>query len=279
MTPIIIRTLPEMLSISRHWEPGKKIGFIPTMGYLHEGHISLVKAAEKECDIIVVSIYVNPSQFGPNEDFSSYPRDLERDLSLLSTCHVTYIFCPSDRDMYPEDYRTWVNVDELSNVLCGKSRPGHFKGVATIVAKLMNLVNPTYLYMGLKDYQQLVILDKMIQDLHIPTVIRRCPIVRESDGLAMSSRNKYLNPDERQRALSLFRSLQAVQTYAASKATNVTNAKKIMRDILNEAKGKIDYVEIVDEKTLEPVDILKHGNRALLAVYFGKTRLIDNMEI
>jgi pantoate--beta-alanine ligase len=279
MSPIIIRTLPEMLAISRHWEPGKKIGFIPTMGYLHEGHISLVKAAEKECDIIIVSIYVNPSQFGPNEDFSSYPRDLERDLSLLSQCKVNYVFCPLDSDMYPKDYHTWINVDELSNVLCGKSRPGHFKGVTTIVAKLMNLVNPTYMYMGLKDYQQLVILDKMITDLHIPTVIRRCPIVREHDGLAMSSRNKYLNPNERQRALYLSKALQEVRNYVDSKGKSLEEAKKIMLKALAKAEGNIDYAEIVDSQTLESVEVPEHGNRALVAVYIGKTRLIDNIEL
>lgn len=279
MIPIIIRTLPEMLAISRNWESGKKIGFIPTMGYLHVGHLSLVKAAEKECDIIVVSIYVNPSQFGPNEDFSSYPRDFERDLSLLSSCRVDYVFCPLDTDIYPKNYQTWVTVDELSNKLCGKSRPNHFKGVTTIVAKLMNLVNPTYMYMGLKDYQQLVVLDKMIKDLHFPTIIRRCPIVREVDGLAMSSRNKYLNPDERQRALALSKSLQAIREYAVRGGNDIVEAKKIMSDILDDAKGRIDYIEIVDGFTLDAVDRLQQSNRALVAVYFGKTRLIDNTEI
>ncbi len=279
MIPIIIRTLPEMLAISRHWKPGKKIGFIPTMGYLHEGHISLIRAAEKECEIIVVSIYVNPSQFAPNEDFSAYPRDLEHDLSLLASCHVNYVFCPLDIDIYPQGFKTWIKVDDLSNVLCGKSRPEHFKGVTTIVAKLMNLVNPSYMYMGLKDYQQIVILEKMITDLDLPTVIKRCPIVRETDGLAMSSRNKYLSSEERQRALSLSKSLQVIHEYAHSGENNIHEAKKIMLDILNRAQGKIDYVEIVDAKTLEPVVTLVHGNRALVAVYFGKTRLIDNIEI
>lgn len=279
MTPIMIRTLQEMQSISRHWEPGKKIGFIPTMGYLHEGHISLVKAAEAECDIIVVSIYVNPSQFGPNEDFSKYPRDLEHDLKQLSQCKVDYLFFPSDKEMYPDNYRTWVSVDGLSDVLCGKSRPGHFRGVSTIVLKLINLVHPTYMYMGLKDYQQIVVLEKMISDLHLPTIIRRCPIVRESDGLAMSSRNKYLDADERQRALSLSNSLQVVREYVAAGGSDVREAKGMMQAKIIEAEGRIDYIEIADSKTLQPVERIESGNRALVAVYFGKTRLIDNMEL
>jgi len=268
-----------MLTISRQWENGKKIGFIPTMGYLHEGHISLVRAAERECDIIVVSIYVNPSQFGPNEDFTRYPRDLDHDLSLLSSCRVDYVFTPHDEDMYPKDHKTWIEVEDLSNVLCGKSRPGHFRGVSTVVSKLMNLVKPTYMYMGMKDYQQIVVLEKMITDLHISTVIRRCPIVRETDGLAMSSRNRYLSPDERQRALSLSRSLQAVQRYVSEGRNELEKAKLLIRGMISEAEGRIDYIEIVDSVTLQPVERVSHGNRALVAVYFGKTRLIDNMEL
>jgi pantoate--beta-alanine ligase len=268
-----------MQNISRHWETGKTVGFVPTMGFLHAGHLSLVQKAEAECDIVVVSIYVNPSQFGPNEDFSKYPRNLQHDLDVLSAAHVDYVFCPHDQEMYPSGYATWIMVDCLSDMLCGKSRPNHFMGVATIVAKLMNLVQPAYMYMGEKDFQQIVVLEKMINDLHFNTRIRRCPIVREKDGLALSSRNQYLSPAERVQALSLSHGLEAVHHYFSSGGRDVQEAKNLILRKIEAVNGIVDYIEIVDSQTLQNVNQLQSGNRVLLAVYIGKTRLIDNREL
>ena len=192
----VIRSIQEMREYRNLIKETKNIGFVPTMGYLHEGHLSLVKQSNKESDITIVSIYVNPSQFGANEDLDHYPRDLERDLEFLGQYDVDAVFLPTTEEMYPENYLTWINVDEISAMYCGASRPGHFKGVATIVSKLINIVKPLYIYMGEKDYQQIAVLKKMIQDLNYDCYIRPCPIVREKDGLAMSSRNVYLNETE-----------------------------------------------------------------------------------
>ncbi|MDD3524934.1 MAG: pantoate--beta-alanine ligase, partial [Candidatus Cloacimonetes bacterium] len=205
----LINTLAEMQAL-KHPE-GFKIGFVPTMGYLHEGHLSLVDASKKDCDLTIVSIFVNPAQFGENEDLDSYPRDMERDLSLLKARGVDYVFFPDAQMMYPNGYRTWVEVEGLSDILCGASRKGHFRGVCTVVLKLVNIVKPHFMYMGDKDYQQQSILRIMLKDLNLDTTIVGCPIVREQDGLAKSSRNVYLDPNNRQIALCLYRALIQAQ--------------------------------------------------------------------
>lgn len=270
----IINTLQEMQSIS--YPQGQSVGFVPTMGYLHEGHLSLVARSNQECDLTVVSIYVNPAQFGPNEDLSSYPRNLQRDLDLLSSFKVDYVFIPDDAMMYPKGYLTWVEVEQISGILCGASRPGHFKGVATIVLKLVNLVRPTRMYMGEKDYQQVKLLTKMAADLNLSVKIVPCPIVRESDGLALSSRNVYLSPEQRIQARSLNQAWKQAQ---ASVQTGITSAAVLISDatqlLLNDG-ARLDYVKIVHCDTLEDQSLVTSESRMLIAAYIGNTRLIDN---
>lgn len=270
----IINTLQEMQSIS--YPQGQSVGFVPTMGYLHEGHLSLVARSNQECDLTVVSIYVNPAQFGPNEDLSSYPRNLQRDLDLLSSFKVDYVFIPDDAMMYPKGYLTWVEVEQISNILCGASRPGHFKGVATIVLKLINLVRPTRMYMGEKDYQQVKLLTKMAADLNLSLKIVPCPIVRESDGLALSSRNVYLSPEQRIQARSLNQAWKQAQ---ASVQTGITSSAVLISDatqlLLNDG-ARLDYVKIVHSDTLEDQSLVTSESRMLIAAYIGNTRLIDN---
>lgn len=270
----IINTLQEMQSIS--YPQGQSVGFVPTMGYLHEGHLSLVARSNQECDLTIVSIYVNPAQFGPNEDLSSYPRNLQRDLDLLSSFRVDYVFIPDDAMMYPKGYLTWVEVEQISNILCGASRPGHFKGVATIVLKLVNLVRPTRMYMGEKDYQQVKLLTKMAADLNLSLKIVPCPIVRESDGLALSSRNVYLSPEQRIQARSLNQAWKQAQ---ASVQTGITSAAVLISDatqlLLNDG-ARLDYVKIVHCDTLEDQSLVTSESRMLIAAYIGNTRLIDN---
>lgn len=270
----IINTLQEMQSIS--YPQGQSVGFVPTMGYLHEGHLSLVARSNQECDLTIVSIYVNPAQFGPNEDLSSYPRNLQRDLDLLSSFKVDYVFIPDDAMMYPKGYLTWVEVEQISNILCGASRPGHFKGVATIVLKLINLVRPTRMYMGEKDYQQVKLLTKMAADLNLSLKIVPCPIVRESDGLALSSRNVYLSPEQRIQARSLNQAWKQAQ---ASVQTGITSSAVLISDatqlLLNDG-ARLDYVKIVHSDTLEDQSLVTSESRMLIAAYIGNTRLIDN---
>lgn len=270
----IINTLQEMQSIS--YPQGQSVGFVPTMGYFHEGHLSLVARSNQECDLTVVSIYVNPAQFGPNEDLSSYPRNLQRDLDLLSSFRVDYVFIPDDAMMYPKGYLTWVEVEQISNILCGASRPGHFKGVATIVLKLVNLVRPTRMYMGEKDFQQVKLLTKMAADLNLSLKIVPCPIVRESDGLALSSRNVYLSPEQRIQARSLNQAWKQAQ---ASVQTGITSAAVLISDatqlLLNDG-ARLDYVKIVHCDTLEDQSLVTSESRMLIAAYIGNTRLIDN---
>jgi pantoate--beta-alanine ligase len=275
--PLLVKTIKGMRKISR--ELKGTIGFVPTMGYFHEGHLSLVKESQKDNNYTIVSIYVNPSQFGPNEDFLTYPRDIERDISLLKELDVDYIFFPSDKEMYPEDYKTWVNVDKITQILCGKSRPAHFKGVTTIVAKLMNIVNPDKMYLGEKDFQQLKIINQMAKDLNFRTQVIGCPIIREKDGLAKSSRNKYLSPEARKNALCLYKSLQLAQERFKK---GIIDSRKIiseMTDVIKTNNGIIDYIEVVDSNTLENLSELEKGCRILLAVKIEKIRLIDNIEI
>jgi pantoate--beta-alanine ligase len=275
----LITDINDQRNLSRLWDIGTKVGFVPTMGYLHEGHLSLVAKSNSECDITVVSIFVNPAQFGPKEDLSSYPRDLERDLAMLERYKVDYVFFPTTGMMYPAGYQSWITVQGISDVLCGASRPGHFKGVATVVAKLVNLVNPDFMYMGEKDYQQVVVLETMLRDLNMHTRIVRCPIVREKDGLALSSRNKYLDKHDRKKALCLSQALRLANDLYSKGETDPNLLTIAMTTVILKAGGKIDYIAFVDCDTLAPVKKVNRTTRVLLAVYIGKTRLIDNSSL
>jgi pantoate--beta-alanine ligase len=271
-----IKHLRQILGKSRR--KGQKIGFVPTMGYFHEGHLSLMRRAKKECDICVVSIYVNPKQFGPKEDFSRYPRDIKRDAAMIKKENVDILFIPSDNVVYPNRYLTYIDVEKISGTLCGKYRPGHFKGVATVVAKLLNMVGPDVMYLGQKDAQQVAVLSKMVADLNFPVAIRVVPTARERDGLAMSSRNIFLTAHERAQAPVLYRALrQAVRQIQAgeSRASRITGL--IHRMIKQCSDGKIQYVACVNAQTLEPVVVLKHKVLIALSVFFNRTRLIDNV--
>ena len=272
----IIDNIQAMQEIGNNWSAGKKIGFVPTMGYFHQGHLSLVGKANKQCEITVVSIFVNPSQFGPNEDFESYPRDMQRDLELLSKYKVDYVFSPNPEQMYPHDYRTWVEVEGLSSILCGASRPGHFRGVATVILKLINIIKPNFMFMGEKDFQQVTVLQTMLKDLNCETQIVPCPIIREEDGLAMSSRNVYLNPEQRKQALCLYRAIQQAQAKYKQGLRDTNLLKKQAADLIINSGGKIDYISFVEPKTLQEVSIADDNTRIMLAVFIGKTRLIDN---
>ncbi len=275
----IIRTIKEMVAWSNQNKSQNKIGFVPTMGYLHEGHLSLVRTAKENSDLVVVSIFVNPTQFGANEDLSTYPRDFERDISLLENLEVDVVFFPNNQEMYPTGYKTWVVTDEITSILCGKSRPTHFKGVTTIVSKLINIVNPESMFMGTKDFQQLTVLKQMVQDLNFRTKIIGCPIVRENDGLAMSSRNKYLNEIERKNALCLSESIKSAQKMIKNGEKSPNKIIASVKKIITKKSGMIDYVEILDERTLKFTDSIDEHSRLFLAVYIGKTRLIDNANL
>ena len=254
------------------------VGFVPTMGFLHEGHLALIRQARTENSAVVVSIYVNPTQFGPREDFSAYPRDLDRDLELLRKEGTDIVFVPLDDEMYPREFSSWVEVEKITDRLEGVSRPGHFRGVATVVAKLFNIVQPTRAYFGRKDAQQVVVIKRMVADLNMGIEVVVVPTVRESDGLAMSSRNVYLNPKERQAATILFKALMLAQRSAGG---GEQDAEKIRRQmtafIREEPLAQIDYVSIADAETLEELDLIDRPAVASLAVRIGKTRLIDNM--
>jgi pantoate--beta-alanine ligase len=257
---------------------GKSIGFVPTMGYLHEGHLSLARRAKQENDLVVVSIFVNPIQFGPKEDFQSYPRDLKRDQELLEGAGVDVVFAPVKEEVYSSDFQTFVEVTGVSQGLCGRSRPGHFKGVTTVVAKLFNLVEPDRAYFGEKDAQQLRVIRQMTVDLSFNIEIVGCPIIRESDGLAMSSRNVYLNPDERRAALVLYRALQMAGKSIAEGVRDTGQLSAGMVSLIKaEPLAEIDYVEIVDSKTLAALNTVAGEVLIALAIRIGKTRLIDNM--
>jgi len=258
----------------------KSIGFVPTMGALHKGHLSLVRQARKDNDFVVVSIFVNPAQFGPGEDFKKYPRPLKKDLALCRKEGVDYVFYPVPKDLYSRGHRTYVNVEGLSEVLCGKSRPGHFRGVVTIVAKLLNLIHPGKLYLGQKDAQQAVIIKRMVEDLNIPVTVRVMPIIREKDGLAMSSRNVYLNSRERKEAVVLSQALKLAGLLINNGARDTKRIMRRMRELIVRKKSaRIDYIEIVDVVNLNPVKRIVNGCLIALAVRIGKTRLIDNLII
>jgi pantoate--beta-alanine ligase len=254
------------------------VGFVPTMGYLHEGHLALVNRARIENSAVIVSIYVNPTQFGPREDFGAYPRDLNRDLELLRGEGVDIVFVPSDEEMYPSEFSSWVDVGKVTGRLEGASRPGHFRGVATVVAKLFNIVQPTKAYFGQKDAQQTVVIKRMVADLNMGIEIVVVPTVRESDGLAMSSRNSYLSPEERQAATILFKALTLARQLRQGGEKEAGKIRRQMTSLIQEEHlAQIDYVSIADTETLEELSLIDHPALASLAVRVGKTRLIDNM--
>jgi len=260
-------------------QAGKTVGLVPTMGALHEGHLSLIRQARRENDRVVVSIFVNPAQFGPKEDLKKYPRPLKKDLALCRKEGVDYLFHPSPEMMYPQGYRTFVEVEGLSGLLCGRSRPGHFRGVATVVLKLFNLALPDTAYFGKKDFQQAVVIKRMAADLNLPVKIKALPIIREASGLALSSRNKYLKGKERASALVLNRALLLAKMLIRGGLREPKRLESRIKMLIEKEKqAKIDYIEIVDRATLEPVKKISAGTLVALAVQIGKTRLIDNME-
>ena len=259
---------------------GLTVGFVPTMGYLHEGHKSLMQAARANNDKVVVSVFVNPMQFGPNEDLESYPRDFEKDCALCESVGVDLIFHPEPEEMYTDGFCSYVDMNGLTTELCGKSRPIHFRGVQTVVLKLFNIVKPDRAYFGQKDAQQLAVIKRMVKDLNVDTEIVGCPIVREADGLAKSSRNTYLNSDERKAALILNRSLKLGRELIENGETDSKAVIKAITDSINtEPLAKIDYVDVVDFDTVTPVDKIGKSVLVAIAVYIGKTRLIDNFII
>lgn len=272
----IITTIENIRSIVKQWKnQGYSIGFVPTMGYLHDGHAALIDQARKDNDKVIVSIFVNPTQFGENEDLNSYPRDINRDKSLCEAHKADIIFAPAPDEMY-HDRKAFVNIVELSDTLCGISRPIHFKGVCTVVAKLFNIIQPTNAYFGEKDAQQLAIIRKMAYDLNFPVHIIGVPIVRESDGLAKSSRNTYLSKEERKAATILYKAIQkGKQTIQrGASADSIINT---MTEIINtEPLAKIDYISVVDANTMQPVHEITDPVLVAMAVYIGSTRLIDN---
>jgi len=257
---------------------GLTIGLVPTMGALHEGHASLIKAANMENDFVVVSVFVNPTQFGPNEDLDAYPRTLEADCKLAESMGANVVFAPAPKEMYPSEDATWVEVTgEITKVLCGRTRPIHFRGVQTVVLKLFHIVTPDRAYFGQKDAQQLAVIRRMVKDLNVDTRIIGCPIIREADGLAKSSRNTYLNAEERQAALVLSRSLKAGKALVDAGETRACVIKSaITAEIEKEPLARIDYVDVVDFDTITPVEKLEGSILVAIAVYIGKTRLIDN---
>jgi len=256
---------------------GLLVGLVPTMGALHEGHRSLLRRARSECGWVAASIFVNPTQFGPNEDLARYPRPIERDLAICDEDGVDLVFTPSDEAMYLPNHTTWVEVGELSQKMCGMSRPGHFRGVTTVVSKLFNIFAPDRAYFGLKDLQQVVVIERMVRDLNFPIEIVRCPTVREPDGLAMSSRNAYLSPEERKAALCLHEALLAFEQEVASGERRARVLMETMAEqVIAEPRAILDYVAIVDARTLEDVEEVRGETAAALAVWVGNTRLIDN---
>ena len=259
---------------------GRILGFVPTMGALHEGHTSLVARAKKECSPLIASIFVNPKQFGPNEDFAKYPRAFESDSEKLKQAGVDVLFAPEAAELYPKNFSTYVHVEGLSERLEGRSRPGHFRGVATVVMKLLQIVQPRRAYFGRKDAQQARLITQMARDLDLDSEIVVCPIVREPDGLALSSRNVYLNPDERQAATVLYRALEAAKDELARGVRDALQLKDVVqRTLSKETLANVDYAEIVDAQSFEPVVRMNKACYVLLAVFFGKTRLIDNLYV
>jgi pantoate--beta-alanine ligase len=259
---------------------GKRIGFVPTMGALHDGHLSLIRAAKATCDVVAASIFVNPTQFGPKEDLAKYPRSFDRDRELLEREEVDFLFAPSAEEMYPAGAMTWVTVEEMSGKLDGHSRPGHFRGVTTVVSKLFHIVEPDAAFFGQKDAAQVAIIRRMVRDLNLPVEIVVCPIVREADGLAMSSRNVYLNSEQRRQALVLHRSLKRVEQMIKAGERNAALLVAAGREeFAAEPSVRLDYFEIVNPDTLDPIEDISNGALVAVAAYVGTTRLIDNILI
>ncbi|MCE5328751.1 pantoate--beta-alanine ligase [bacterium] len=278
----VINLKSEMKAVSdRLKKDGKSIGLVPTMGYLHDGHISLIKQSKRSCDVTVLSIFVNPAQFGPNEDFNKYPRDFEADSKIAAKERVDFIFAPDETEMYHENHLTYVNVDKLDRIMCGKSRPIHFKGVCTVVLKLFNIVNPDKAFFGKKDFQQLAIIKKMVKDLDVLVEIIDCDTVREPDGLALSSRNKYLSTEERKNAAILYKSILFAENEIKTGQTQISAIRRKCMEMLslNKFIKKIDYFDIRNPENLKEIKKIDSGTEKLLiasAVYIGTTRLIDN---
>ena len=275
----IVSTISGMQAISNELiKKGKTIGFVPTMGYLHKGHLSLMQAVKTDCDVLVISIFVNPTQFGPGEDYNKYPRDLERDKKMALEAGVDIVCTLSRQEMYPPGFHTYTHVEGLTNVLCGKSRPSHFRGVTTVVTKLFNIVKPNIAYFGQKDAQQAVVIKKMVEGLNFDIKIKVLPIVREDDGLAMSSRNTYLTAVERAQATVLFRALCAVEKIFTEGERDSAKLIAAGKDVLNtEPEVKIDYFEIRDIEHLSSASLIKNTVIVALAAFVGKVRLIDNV--
>ncbi len=274
----VVKTISQLQNIlCQASQKGKTIGFVPTMGYFHEGHLNLMRQAKKACDICVVSIFVNPKQFGPKEDLGKYPRDFTHDASLCLKENVDILFFPTDNEIYPNRYLTYIDVENISNVLCGAFRPGHFKGVTTVVAKLINIVQPDVMFLGQKDAQQVAVIKTMVRDLNFPIEIKVIPTTREKDGLAMSSRNVYLTAQERQEAPVLYKALQEARGRIKAGERSVLKViKSIKALIAKQSQGKIQYVACVNAQTLEPLTRIEGQVLIAVAVFFGKTRLIDN---
>ncbi len=275
---LIVTQIEKMRALAgQHRHHRQSVALVPTMGFLHEGHLSLIRLARQKADIVVTSIFVNPIQFGPGEDLAQYPRDMQRDIKLAQGAGTDILFTPDADDVYPENFQTYVHVKKLTRGLCGKSRPTHFEGVTTIVAKLFNIVNPDMAVFGQKDAQQAIVIQRMIDDLCFDIKLLVSPIVRENDGLAKSSRNKYLGPVQRRRAVVLYESLCLAREMIKNGEKSAARIKNRMKSTLTAQQAKIDYVEIVDPDSLEPVKRLSGNILIALAVFFGKTRLIDNM--
>ncbi len=274
----IVETIAQVRAQVRNWKSdGLTVGFVPTMGYLHEGHLSLIERARRENDRVVVSIFVNPTQFGPNEDLASYPRDLERDAALCEGVGTDLIFHPEPSEMYPQGFCSYVDMDVLTQELCGLSRPVHFRGVCTAVSKLFHIVQPDRAYFGEKDAQQLAVIRRMVQDLNMDLEIIGCPIVREADGLAKSSRNTYLSPEERKAALVLSRSIFLGKQLVEQGENDAQKVIAAMTELISaEPLARIDYVKTVDLLTMQQIEVLDRPFLTAIAVYIGKTRLIDN---
>ena len=273
-----ISELDEMRTQVRAWQAkGERVGVVPTMGNLHDGHMALVRQAKSECERVVVTLFVNPLQFGVNEDFSKYPRTPQRDRELCEQAGVDAIFAPSAESMYPKNSKTIVQVREIEEPLCGQSRPGHFVGVATVVAKLFHIVPADFAYFGLKDYQQTRIIKRMVEDLNFPITLRLCPTIREPDGLAMSSRNAYLDPQERQQATVLNRALDLAEKLVKEGTRDTAVIRQAMLELIDsQPLAKVDYVEFVDAETLSPASKVEGPLLAAVAVRFRSARLIDN---
>lgn len=274
----LVTTIADVRKTVKKWKAdGLTIGLVPTMGYLHEGHQSLMANAKKDNDKVIVTIFVNPIQFGPSEDLTSYPRDLDNDKIACQHMDVDLIFCPNEREMYAPHFNSFVDVNSLTDELCGKKRPGHFRGVCTVVSKLFNITQPDRAYFGQKDAQQLAVIKQMVNDLNFDLEIIGCPIVRETDGLAKSSRNSYLSPQERQAACCLYQAIDTAQVLIRQGEHSSRKLLSAMHELITKQPlAKIDYIEFVDLQTLKPIETIKPGVLCALAVYIGKTRLIDN---